>query len=175
MVANHAIQWKVRNILTTYIVAIELGHHLNGSTCQNFGNSIFFLRRWSFVRSLCRYKTARPPGLQQVSHVCGVWKSVVLHTIIGSDTVKPQKTVTNHLMFGTLPYDPVWQAEMQLTPHHQIVLYAFKVCKSVHHHTFQIKQPTRCNNSSSLLLGVYIQLNMFRASSRPSSGAQQLH
>ena len=39
----------------------------------------------------------------------------------------------------------------------------FKLCKSVHHHTFQIKQPTRCNNSSSLLLDVYVQFNMFRA------------
>jgi len=38
----------------------------------------------------------------------------------------------------------------------------------------QINQPTRCNNFSSLLLDVYLQLNMFRASSRPSSGAQQL-
>jgi hypothetical protein len=44
----------------------------------------------------------------------------------------------------------------------------------VHHQTFQINQTTRCNNFSSLLLDVYIQLNMFRASSRPSSGAQQL-
>jgi len=49
-----------------------------------------------------------------------------------------------------------------------------KVCKSVHHHTIQINQPTKCNNSSSLLLDVYVQLNMFRASSRPSSVAQQL-
>jgi len=40
--------------------------------------------------------------------------------------------------------------------------------------TLQINQPTRCNNFSSLLLDVYVQLNMFRASSRPSSGAQQL-
>ena len=40
--------------------------------------------------------------------------------------------------------------------------------------SIQINQPTRCNNSSSLLLDVYVQLNMFRASSRPSSGAQQL-
>jgi hypothetical protein len=39
---------------------------------------------------------------------------------------------------------------------------------------FQINQPTRCNSFSSLLLDVYVQLNMFRASSRPSSGAQQL-
>jgi hypothetical protein len=38
----------------------------------------------------------------------------------------------------------------------------------------QINQPTRCNNSSSLLLDVYVQLSMFLASSRPSSGAQQL-
>jgi hypothetical protein len=50
----------------------------------------------------------------------------------------------------------------------------YKVCKPVHHHTFQINQPTRCNNFSSLLFDVYLQLNIFRASSRPSSGAQQL-
>jgi hypothetical protein len=36
---------------------------------------------------------------------------------------------------------------------------------------FQINQPTRCNNFSSLLLDVHVQFNMFRASSRPSSGA----
>jgi hypothetical protein len=50
-----------------------------------------------------------------------------------------------------------------------------KVCKSVHYHTFKINRPTRCN-FSNLLLDVYsyVQLNMFRASSRPSSGAQQL-
>ena len=46
----------------------------------------------------------------------------------------------------------------------------------MHHRTFHINQPTRRNNFSSLLLGVYsyVQLNMFRVSSRPSSGAQQL-
>ena len=44
----------------------------------------------------------------------------------------------------------------------------------LHHHTIQINQPTRCNNFSSLLLDIYVQLNMFRASSRQSSGAQQL-
>jgi hypothetical protein len=37
------------------------------------------------------------------------------------------------------------------------------------------KSPTRCNSFSSLLLDVYFQLNMFRASLRPSSRAQQLH
>jgi len=37
-----------------------------------------------------------------------------------------------------------------------------------------INQPTRCNNFLSLLLDLYVRLNMFRASSRPSSGAQQL-
>jgi hypothetical protein len=50
----------------------------------------------------------------------------------------------------------------------------FQVCKSVQHHTNQINHPTRCNNASSLLLDVYVQLNMFRALSRPSSGAQQM-
>jgi hypothetical protein len=44
----------------------------------------------------------------------------------------------------------------------------------VYHHTNQINQPKKCNNFSSLLLDVYVQLNMFRASSRPSSVAQQL-
>ena len=53
-------------------------------------------------------------------------------------------------------------------------LTKFKVCKSVHHHTVQINQPTRCENPSSLLLDVYLQLNMFRQSSHSSSGAQQL-
>ena len=37
-----------------------------------------------------------------------------------------------------------------------------------------INQPTICNNFFSLLLDVYLRLNMFRASSRPSSGAPQL-
>jgi len=40
--------------------------------------------------------------------------------------------------------------------------------------TIQINQPTRCNNFSSLLLDVYVQLNMFWVFSRPSSGAQHL-
>jgi hypothetical protein len=44
----------------------------------------------------------------------------------------------------------------------------------VHYHKIQINQPTRCNNSSSSLLDVYVQLNIFRASLRQSSGAQQL-
>ena len=50
----------------------------------------------------------------------------------------------------------------------------FKVCKSLHYYTIQINQPTRCKNFSSFITRVYVQLNMFRASSRPSSGAQQL-
>jgi len=44
----------------------------------------------------------------------------------------------------------------------------------VHHHKIQINQQIRCNNLSSLLLDVYVQLNVFRASSHPSSGAQQM-
>jgi hypothetical protein len=47
----------------------------------------------------------------------------------------------------------------------------FKVRKSVHHHTIQINQPTRCNSFTSLLLDVCVWLNMFRAPLRPSSGA----
>ena len=46
-----------------------------------------------------------------------------------------------------------------------------EVRKSVHHHTIQINQPKRCNSFTSLLLDVYVSLNMFRASPRPTSGA----
>ena len=49
--------------------------------------------------------------------------------------------------------------------------YDFDVCKSVHNHTIQINQPTRCNSFTSLLLNVHMCLNMFWASPRPSSGA----
>jgi len=37
--------------------------------------------------------------------------------------------------------------------------------------SIQINQPTRCNSFTSLLLDVYVWLNMFRAPPRPSSGA----
>jgi len=47
----------------------------------------------------------------------------------------------------------------------------FDIRKSVHHHTIQINQSTRCNSFTSLLLGIYMWLNMFRASPCPSSGA----
>jgi hypothetical protein len=36
------------------------------------------------------------------------------------------------------------------------------------------KSPTRCNNFPVYYPDVYLQLNMFRAFSRPSLGAQQL-
>jgi hypothetical protein len=51
----------------------------------------------------------------------------------------------------------------------------FKVLMVVKIHivAIQINQPTRCNSFSSLLLDVYVQLNMFCASSRPPSGAVQ--
>jgi hypothetical protein len=47
----------------------------------------------------------------------------------------------------------------------------FDVHKSVHQHTIQINQPTRCNSFTSLLLDVYVWLNMFLAFPRSPSGA----
>jgi hypothetical protein len=52
-----------------------------------------------------------------------------------------------------------------------MMLMEFDVCKSVHHHTIQINQPTKCNSFISLLFDVYVWLNMFRAPFRPSSRA----
>jgi hypothetical protein len=66
-----------------------------------------------------------------------------------------------HQLFG------VWQSKKSESN-------KFKDCKSVHHHTIPINQPTRCNNFPSLLLDVYVRFNMIWASSRPPSGAQQL-
>jgi len=73
-----------------------------------------------------------------------------------------------------IPLNMVGMVTNNLTYYPNATYLASKVCKSVHHHTFQINQPTRCNNFSSLLLDIYAQLNMCRASSWPSSGAQQL-
>jgi hypothetical protein len=44
----------------------------------------------------------------------------------------------------------------------------------MHHHTIQINYQLNAKISPVYYPDVYLQLNMFRASSRPSSGAQQL-
>jgi hypothetical protein len=53
-------------------------------------------------------------------------------------------------------------------------IFKFKVCKSVHRHTIQINHLLDAKFFFSLLLDVYLQLNMIRASSHTSSRAQQL-
>jgi hypothetical protein len=53
----------------------------------------------------------------------------------------------------------------------KVLFIRFDVRQSVHHHMIQVIQPTRCNSFTRLLLDVYVWLNMFRASLRPSSGA----
>ena len=45
------------------------------------------------------------------------------------------------------------------------------VCVCVTSYVIQIIQPTGCNRFTSLLFDVYVLLNMFRGSPRPSSGA----
>jgi len=67
------------------------------------------------------------------------------------------------LSASTHTYKFLWKLEM--------VYFNSDVRKSVHHHTIQINQPTRCNCFTSLLLDVYVWLNMFLAPFRPSSGA----
>jgi hypothetical protein len=51
------------------------------------------------------------------------------------------------------------------------VLFTFDIHTSMHHHTIKINQPTRCNNFTSLLLDIYVWLNMFQVPLCPSSGA----
>ena len=50
----------------------------------------------------------------------------------------------------------------------------FKVCKSVHHRTIQINHQPDAHNFSVYYLDVCLQLNVFRAFSFQSSGAQWL-
>jgi hypothetical protein len=42
---------------------------------------------------------------------------------------------------------------------------------SVHYSIIHIENPTRCNSVSKFLFHIYMKLNMFRATRRPSSGA----
>jgi hypothetical protein len=57
---------------------------------------------------------------------------------------------------------PIFIYALQIWNKYFFCTYKFKVSQSVHHHTFQINQPTKYNNFSSLLLEVYVQFNMFR-------------
>jgi hypothetical protein len=50
--------------------------------------------------------------------------------------------------------------------------FKFKVCKSVHHHTILINQPTRCNSLSSLLFDVMYNSECF---GRPHAHYQELN
>jgi hypothetical protein len=52
--------------------------------------------------------------------------------------------------------------------------FKFKVCKSLYHHTIQINHQLDVTIFSVYYPDFYLQLNVFRASSRPLSGAQQL-
>jgi hypothetical protein len=56
----------------------------------------------------------------------------------------------------------------------ELEIIKFKVCKSVHHHTIQIKHQLDATVSPVYYPDVYLQLNLFRASSRPSSGDQKV-
>lgn len=103
------------------------GALLQVSSCQNFGRSVFFSQK-TFCAGPRQIHTARTARLQQVSCVCGMWKSVVLHNILGSHSVKPQKTdVTNCLMFVPWPYGPICLAKKQLMQQHQLVLWIVPV------------------------------------------------
>jgi hypothetical protein len=62
-------------------------------------------------------------------------------------------------LFGMLY---VWIFSSHLEVSSNIKVKSVQTCITV-----QINQPTRCNNVSSILLDIYLQLNMFRASSRP--------
>jgi len=71
-----------------------------------------------------------------------------------------------------MPETASQNVDLEMLMYCSLDFFSPKVYEPAHHRTIQINQPTRCENSSSLLLDVYVQLNMFRAYLRPSSGAQ---
>jgi len=86
----------------------------------------------------------------------------------------------HHILLSILILSPIfhWNSKRPLltscTEHILIylnVINLFDFCSSVHHHTIKINQQTRCNTLSSLSLDVHMWLNMFQASTRPSSVA----
>jgi len=68
----------------------------------------------------------------------------------------------NTIQYNTIQYNTIQYNTIQYNTIRHKRSDRFKVFKSVHHHTIQINQPTRCKNFPSLLLDVYVQLNMFR-------------
>ena len=74
------------------------------------------------------------------------------------------------LRFLFCPFDSplaTWPMSKQF----QKPFYKFKVCKSVHHHTIQINHQLDSTICPVYYPDVYLQLNMFLAFPRPSSGA----
>jgi hypothetical protein len=57
------------------------------------------------------------------------------------------------------------------TPLSQKINVGLHIRGSMHHSIIYKENPTRCNNVSKFLFHIYIKLNMFRATHRPSSGA----
>ena len=80
--------------------------------------------------------------------VIGYGSLLFLSKLLITQTVKAKKKK-----------NPLHLKQIQIS---KIKFFKFKICKPMHHHTIQINQPTRCKNFSSLLLEVYVQLNMFR-------------
>jgi len=75
-----------------------------------------------------------------------------------------QETCINGIKYFSLTDSPSYLSA-------KLKFVKFDLCKSVHYHTIQINQPTRCNSFTSLLFEVYVWLYMFRALLRQSSGA----
>jgi len=72
-------------------------------------------------------------------------------------------------MQGTMSLKKSWNLCLLFRKILCIVEY-FATVKRMYH-MIRINQPTRCNSFPSLLLDVYVWLNMFQALPRPSSGA----
>jgi hypothetical protein len=135
---------------------------------------------WSYliVLTLCRNGRRRSVQAKRVSYVFGSDSACAVKFLFMFLYIVQSLKTNTRVWFLYVPVFPTGCIELFSKANKCTWMYEssfkFKVCKSVHHHTFQMNQPTRRNNFSSLLLDVYVQLNMFRASSRPSSGPQQL-
>jgi hypothetical protein len=81
-------------------------------------------------------------------------------------------SLQNAVYFIMLPFLVPVLFTFYITGFAKILNVKFKVCKSVHHRTIQINHQPDATIFSVYYPDICLQLNMFRAFSRLSSGAQ---
>jgi len=151
----HTLRFSLQNAV--YFTMARRAANFKPTRCTHFrfilGMKLHMVRTvpLSIIRSFSLYTQQWYMSYRFVDSLrVGCWscsQAVSWHILIAVCTVKNSWWWTEELSETCRVSFQKWIWEMSA--------YSwFKVGKSVHHHTFQINQPTRCNSFSSLLLDV---------------------